>query len=114
MKRINRLTFTMGFVVSIIAAIVASLILDGILALTDISEDAKSTAEGIFLLLCALYFFVVWLFLALKRARDIGKYVPLLTASFFVSFIGLILLSILPGQNGTNRYGIAPHKGVHL
>lgn len=115
-RRINRITFFTGLLLSIVGLVltdVGQALIQGVNESLLHTNRAVEVFQGVFILTSLLALFVYVLCLIRQRANDIsGKYALIFT--FLGFFVLGPLLGLIPGQQHENKYGPVPKRGLSL
>ena len=105
---INGKTYYTGILVSALVIIAASILRE-----LPKMGDVIDTILGLTIILTGLSVFVYLVCIVRQRANDIGWH-PLIVTLFGVTTPLFLVLGLIPGQNGQNKFGPKPSTRVNL
>jgi uncharacterized membrane protein YhaH (DUF805 family) len=109
-RRINRLTFAVGYVTSIVVVCLLAVLIDRLTT----EGTLLGGLGGVLMLLIIIALVFYWICLVRQRSNDVtGTHAILLFAvSWFTPLI--LAMMILPGEKLANKYGSIPASGIKL
>jgi uncharacterized membrane protein YhaH (DUF805 family) len=125
-RRINRVTYAAGVILVPLLILALQIILGTVLSLIPGLQDSleKSKPDNLInvtgvitmiiyfpLLLCIGLYLLI---LIKQRANDVNEHGLLVGLIALLTIVGILVLALIPGQKGQNKYGVIPRPGLNL